>query len=201
MSVRLTTSRSWPLPCEEVGFDSLARVDGCSSAVRYRAMVDALQLGMPGSCSNRSLLNCWVSGTMRDEWRKWTGKVSGTMLKSLTEGFFYSILVLFVAAVSVIIARDMQGSCFGNHHWKLGKSPLAGSMPEWRPLQRAVGSPGLCLQGLGWRRAGDGWTMQSALPAQHLSAFPGWLAKLKMLWHKTAGLYPPHKFAQGLGVF
>lgn len=186
--------RSW--------FDKLACVDGCSSTLWYRAMVDALHPNIPGSCSKRILLNCRVSGTARDEWRTWTGKVSGTTLKSLTEGFFlFNISLIHGCCQHDNCQKDMQGSCFGNHHWKLGRSPLAGSMPEWCPLQRAVGSPGLCLQGLGWQRAGAGWTVQSALPEQHLSALPGWLAKLKMPWHKTAGLYPPHKFAQGLGVF
>lgn len=54
------------LTCEEVGLTNW--LVWMVVALPYeRAMVDALHPSMPGSCSNRILLNCRVSGTARDE--------------------------------------------------------------------------------------------------------------------------------------
>lgn len=92
----------------------------------------------------------------------------------------------------------MQSSCFGNHRSKLVNSQSAGSIAAHSSLPQAA------LVSARSTRGAEGLTaelVQSALPVQHLKVLPGWLAKLKTPRHKTAKLYPPHKFVQGLGVF
>lgn len=115
-------------PCEEVGSNKLAGVEDSGPTVWYNFTLEGQHRDMQDSLSKRSLPKKLVSGTVSDDWRKWTGKVKRKHAEKSYWSFFYSVLVLFKAAVSMSIARKICRLL------ALGDSQLAGSK------QREMGS-------------------------------------------------------------
>lgn len=111
----------------QIGSDKWAGVEDSGPRVWYNFTLGALHWDMQDSLSKRSLPKKLVTGTVSDDWRIWTGKVRGNVLKNLTEAFLFSTILIQSCSKYEHCWKDMQSSGFENHPSKLVNSPLAGS--------------------------------------------------------------------------
>lgn len=142
-----------------------------------------------GTCQRGLFRRQWAMAEENEEEK--LGELYG---RALLKALLFNISLIHSCCEYDNCQKDMQSSCFGNHHSKLVNSPSAGSTAA-HPSSLQAAQGWVCQVCPGCWRTSHSWTVQQ------LKVLPGWLAKLKMPWHKTAKLYPPHKFVQGLGVF